>query len=172
MTIVCQWTWVSQEVTFARIQSSSTSRMFCWETPNSRPISRDILHSSRSMAAIVASSLNGVRTLRGRAARTQVLWVLHFGLMETQLQSLKSISTWMTSTRMKNWGFLCMFQYYSSAYSTIIQTQLSRTIHCVSWVAYISTRCLIVVTTLLRNVLLRLKSTRTLKPTYLERYVT
>jgi hypothetical protein len=49
-------------------------RTLGWDSP-SCAISRELLHGSRSTAAIMASSLAGVRTVRGRPAVTSAVGV-------------------------------------------------------------------------------------------------
>jgi hypothetical protein len=53
--------------------SWSTSRALGWNNPSSRAISRQLFYGSRSTCAIMASSLAGVRTVRGRPAFTSAV---------------------------------------------------------------------------------------------------
>jgi hypothetical protein len=55
--------------------SLSTSRTLGCDSPNFRAISRELLHGSCSTAAIMASSLAGVRTVCGRPAFTSAVGV-------------------------------------------------------------------------------------------------
>jgi hypothetical protein len=44
-----------------------------WDSPNSCAITRELLHGPRHTDAITASSLDGVRTVRGRPAFTSAV---------------------------------------------------------------------------------------------------
>jgi hypothetical protein len=126
------------------LSSWSTSRIFGWDSPNSRAISRKLLHGSRSTAAIMASSLAGVRTVRGRPTFTSAVDVTrrrcsnHRNTLasgwrrpgQRRAYSRATVPAWLLQTP----RFKSMSQYSSCVFSMIIRSQLSPAVYCVSWV--------------------------------------
>jgi len=96
-----------------------------------RSQSRELPHSSRPTAAIMASSVSGVPALCGLPAfRTQCL-------METLLQSTRRTGVWMTSANCRaaapaallHASIKSMSQYSTCAYSIIIRLKLTVAAH-------------------------------------------
>jgi len=61
-------------------------------------------------------------------------WYYCSSLTEEVLKSSKDISIRMTTTRIMQCEFLCMWQYSSCVYSKTIMSEQSPAVHCVSWV--------------------------------------
>ena len=60
------------------IIGASTLKTLRWDNPNSRAVSHEFLHNRRYTAAVLASSMFGVRTVRGRPVFTSTVFVESF----------------------------------------------------------------------------------------------
>lgn len=61
-------TCIAQKIVWIQLIVKISSSTVSWGGPISRAITRELVHGCRSTAAVVAFSLAGVRTVRGRGA--------------------------------------------------------------------------------------------------------